>query len=389
MFAVSLLVALVAADGPITLESVLAHVRSGPAELRAEVDLAQARRAVAEAALRLREAPIVGVEAGPRWDERSTTVDLSLGVELALLRRGDQRDELERALAASERALRRAALAATRRIVHDAYIDAWAAAERVRLRGRDRDLVERWLDLARRRVEAGAEAAFEADIVKAQLEDSRRALAQARADAVGSWHRLEAWAALTASPNALTEPPRFLAYPRPAAAPEDGAASEAIRARTRLLVSLAGLGAARDRSRFSVLSSVEREGEENAAHVGFALRWPRRGEHSAIAATVVAEVAALEREAELEMADLRVRWLEASTLLEELGDPATIGESAAGLETALVALDVRLAEGKDRPVEALAARREILSLLEDALERRVAAHHAAAELIELTTEVMP
>ncbi len=385
MLALSLLAVLATADPAITLDTVLAQRRAGPAELRAEAELAEARRAVVEAASRQREAPVVAFEAGPRRTAGSTAADVAVDLELALLRRGGERSELVDALSAAEGAVRSAARAATVRTVRDAYVEAWAAGERVLLRERDAAIVERWLALARRRVEAGADPPFEAEIVAAQLQGARLALAQARAEALGSWGALRAWATLPEAPAALAEP-STPASPSPA--PVDAgttAAVAAVRARARLAASLLRLGSARDRSRWRLSSSLAREGDEDVAHLGFALRLPRHGEEQAILGATDAEVRAVDREADLETTAIAARAAAAAALLRELA----AAPQAPDLEAIIAALDARLAEGKDRPVEALPLRREVLIQLEEALDRRVAAHRAAAALAELTTEVTP
>jgi hypothetical protein len=385
MLALSLLAVLATADPTITLEGVLAQRRAGPAELRAEAELGEARRAVAEVAARQREAPVVAFEAGPRRTAGSTAADVAVDLELALLRRGGERGELVDALATAEGAVRSAARATTVRTVRDAYVDAWAAAERVRLRERDAALVERWLALARRRVEAGADPPFEAEIVAAQLQGARLALAQARTAALGSWEALRAWATLPEALAALAEPstPASLG---PAALDAGAMAGVvAVRARARLAAGLLRLGAARGLSRWSLSSSLAREGDEDVAHLGFSLRWPRQGEEQAIRSATEAEVRAVEREAEVETTAIAARAAAARALLREL-DSAPGGPD---LEAILAALEARLAEGKDRPVEALPLRREVLVQLEEALDRRIALHRAAAVLAELTTEVAP
>jgi hypothetical protein len=384
MLALSLVAAFTAAEASITLDSVLAQRRAGPAELRAETELAAARRAAVEASARQRESAVLGLEGGPRQLNGSTEADLAVDLEIALLRRGEERQELGEALAAAESAVRSAARAATNRLVFETYVDAWAAAERVELRQRDATLVARWLALARRRVEAGADPPFEAEIVASQLQGAQLALAQARAEALATWQALSAWAPLPGSAGTLAEPVAP-ALPSVAIEPGLGAAIAAVRARARLEATLLRLGAARDRSRWSLLSSVGREGDEEVTHVGFALRLPRPGEREAIVTATETAVRAIEREAEIETAMLAGRATAAAALLRELAGPP----EAPDFDAILAALEARLAEGKDRPIAALALRREILTQLEEALARRVAAHRAGAELTELTTEVTP
>jgi hypothetical protein len=385
MLGLSLLAVLATAEPTITLDRVIAQRRAGPAELRAEVELGDAHRAVHEAASRQREAPVLGLEVGPRRSADLTDADVAVDLEVALLRRGGERQQLLDALSAAASAVRAAARAATSRVVRDAYVDAWAAAERVRLRERDAALVERWLALARQRVEAGADPPFEAEIVAAQLQGARLGLAQARAEALGSWEALRAWAPLPEAPATLAEPPApASSSPAPVVA-KATAGFAAVHARAQLEASLLRLGAARDRSRWSLSSSLGREGDEDVAHVGLALRLPRAGEEQAIAVAIDAEVRAVEREAEVETSGLAARAAAAAALLQELAAPS----QGPDFEAILRALEARLAEGKDRPIEALPLRREILIQLEAALDRRIAVYRAAAVLAELTTEVTP
>src|SRR5687767_13873736 len=89
-------------ESAVTLEAILAQRVRGPAELRAEAEIAAARRTLAEVGARQREAPTLAVEAGPRRSDGSVDADLAVDFEVALLRRGDERQALVAALAAAE-----------------------------------------------------------------------------------------------------------------------------------------------------------------------------------------------------------------------------------------------------------------------------------------------
>lgn len=379
---------LAAASPPPVLSGAEIAARARPAaeQLEAEAFLAEVEQAIATTGGRLADGITVGLSAGPRRAPEGDSTDLALELEAPLLAESAARRSLEAGLDAAAPILRGAARALAEQQVSSAYADAWLAAERVEVRLADVATLERWLDIARRRVEAGAEPAFEAALVEADLAEASAALATARAERQLAWGDLAALAEVPAEPVPLAVPcgaPHDLPSDFASERYERGVLRQAVASRSTLRESLLRLESSRERSRFSLLSSVAREGEEDVARLGVAYRLPRPQENAAIASSLEAAVSAVRREAEIEAATLRARFAAAVELLTALAAE----EPSGGIDAALGAVELRLTEGKDRPSQALAIRRQLLAAREAALERRAATERARAELTALTMEI--
>jgi hypothetical protein len=152
-------------------------------------------------------------------------------------------------------------------------------------------------------------------------------------------------------------------------------------------VALVRLGTAREVSRWSLRSSVAREGDEDVARVGVAWRVPRgRGETEAIDRDTETRIAAIERAAALEIAALAARWDEARTLLDATATAADGAASPSGdvSAAALAALEARWTEGKSRGAEILPLLHQILTAREAAIARAAERARAAITLASLT-----
>jgi len=392
----------------LTFDQVAAAALPAPAELRAAAELATAESLLASTRGRLREAPTLGVAAGRRRADGESTTDLGADLELPLLSGRDDRDALAALAAEARRVLPAAARAEALLDLRLAYTDAWTAARREELRRQDLETVERWRGVAETRARAGAEAPYEAALVTLEAEQARFSWIEARSERAAAWGALRALAELPAEPAALADPP--WSAPRDEAAATPGAAGtkaegagprsgaehspdsvlrRAAAARAALDAGEAALEAAAGRSRWTLRSGLEREGEERAAHLGLGLRLPRPAETAAARTAVVAQAAAGRREAEVAASLLAARFAAARALSEGLAREPSGPELERTFAVPLVAVERRLAEGAIRATEALLVRRQLLAAREAALERRAARARAAAELIALTAEVTP
>ena len=372
---------------PLALEQALAAARPGPAELAAQAELARTRHLAAATAGRLADGWSLAFSGGPRRAEDDSGTDLAAEIEVPLLAGGDARAELLRHLARVEELLPRAAQAETREALAASYAEAWAAQEIETLRAEALGAADAWLAQARSRVDAGAEAPFEADLVVLERQRAATALRAARAA------RLVAWGALAAAAT-LPEEPVPLAAPPVSAPPDAGSARRqlpsalalhAVDARAALARSALDLQRTRDESRWSLRSTLGREGEEEVAHVGVAYRMPRANERELAQRAVEAERDAVTRDAELARAGLFSR-LE-SALVEAGGEPADLAVDS--ITRTRGALTARLLEGKSRPSEVLPLRLQLLAAEEAAIERRATLARATATLERLLTEVQP
>ncbi|MDX1998358.1 MAG: hypothetical protein SF066_11615, partial [Thermoanaerobaculia bacterium] len=289
------------------------------------------------------------------------------------------------ALGAARRDLPAAAELATRLALELAYVDAWEAAAALDLAGREVAAVAAWLETTAARVAAGAEAPYETTLVAAELQASHLALGAARERHRVTWAELRALADVAGEPQALSEPmePADLG----ALGVEASLFARALRAGVALERSLAALAAARAGSRWSVLGSLGREGEEEVARVGLGFRVPIPGQAQARQEALAAEIAAAERSTELELARLAARW--AGARERRAAVEASLLHAPAEVEGALAALDARVAAGKDRPSQVLPLRRQLMGALSTALAARAARLRAGFEVAALTREVSP
>jgi len=407
--AVILAAAAAVAAPALSFDDVAASARPGAAELRAAAELSAVESLLAATRGRLREAPTLGLAAGPRRADGDETIDYGAELELAPLAGRDDRDALAALAAEARRVLPAAALAESLLDLRLAYADAWAAERREALRREDFETVERWRAVAEARARAGADPPYEADLVTLEAGQARFAWIVARSERTAAWGALRALAELPAEPAPLADPP-WAASPDEAASPpagdrrpgDEGAAPglgaepplgsalrRAAAVRAALGAGAAALDAAVERSRWTLRSGLEREGEERAARLGVGLRIPRPGETAAARAAVAAEAAAGRREAEVAAGRLAARFAAARALWDGLAAAPAEPALEPALAAPLVAVERRLAEGASRATEALAVRRQILAAREAALERRAARARAAAELLALTTEVTP
>ncbi len=382
------------------LDELLARATASAEEVAVSSELAAARRELGSTSARLAGGPTLGVETGPRRTNGSTDADLAINLDLPLLGRVSGREE---ALSALERASARFPAAArleTRGKIAAAFVAAWAAEREALLRDKDVATVERWLQIARRRLEQGAEAAFEVDLIAFDREQARAERAEALVGRAAAWGQLAVWVdpplgllPELGSGQPIPEPPL------PDVPPEEDLDARfessplglALGARRDLSAALARFDRARSQARWALRSSVAREAEESVAHFGLAYRFPLGSERLAADQALAASIAAAEREAEQRLAELRSRFGAARARFSALSAFAVPSADSIdpSPERTLAAIELRLTEGKARPAEALLMRRAVIAAELARIQRRAALLAASWELAVLTAEVLP
>jgi len=377
-----------AAPPPLDLPSVRARALEDPGVARLKADLAERRRQLAATGGLLREGPLLGVEAGPRRvDEGATQGDLALEAEVPLRLRGGVCAEAAARVDEAGPVLVAAALAEADGRLVSAYADAWLAASRVEALSGQLSLLEEWREVARRRVEAGADAPFQLSLVEGDLLRARADLDRARREAAEAWGALRALAGLPASPGPLASPPTP-AWPEPGEARarfEKGLALAAIEARFTLDRAFAALEAADRGERWGLRASVAKEGADGVARAGLSYRFPLPGERSAGDEASRTREAGLRRDTDSGRSLLETRFEGTLERVRAFGPAA----DAKVFEDALAAVGLRVAEGKDRPSDAVLVRRQLVDARLAALERARDAVVLSAELETLTKGTKP
>jgi len=387
-------------EAPPRLEELLARAKPSAEDLAVSSDLAAARRELGATSARFASGPTLGVETGPRRTNDSTDADVAIDFDLPLLGKANGREEAFGALEQASARLPVAARLETRGRIAAAFVAAWASEREALLRGEDVVTVERWLQIARRRLEQGAEAAFEVDLVAFDLEQARAARGEALAARAAAWGQLAVWVEPPLAPLPDVEPGEGIAEPSPPDLPPDvdlGTRFEssplglALAARRDLAVALARFDQARSQSRWALRSSLAREAEESVARFGLAYRFPLAAERPAADQALAASIAAAERQADQSLAELRSRFVSARSrvlALSPVETPAPVSAEPSP-ERTLAAIDLRLTEGKARPSEALLLRRAVIAAELARIQRRAALLAASWELATLTAEVLP
>ncbi|MBI4913886.1 MAG: TolC family protein [Acidobacteria bacterium] len=363
-------------------ESILARARTDPHALRAEAERATRSRSLANTGGLLREGPTFIAEAGSRTGPTPRSTDRSAQMEFPLLLAPGLRHEAGLRFQKSSNLMAGVAQAEARHRLRQAYLDAWLAQRELQLRRSQVDLTRSWLEVARARSANGSDPAFQPELVRGDLFRLEGELAEGARRASESWGALRTLAEIPETPAPLADPgaPRFPDPQGLAQAFECGLLNRALQ--EQLASDRAGLDLqhALRASRWSLRGSYASEGEERIARVGVSVRLPRPGESAALGLEARVHRSALEREAETARMLVRVRFQSALERLPLHLDIAP-GADFAG---ALRAVDLRLREGKDRPSESLALRRQLLEAENSRLRRHHDAHTLLNE-IELLT----
>jgi hypothetical protein len=377
-----------AVSAPLDLGSVKAAAFEDAGVARLRADLAERRRQLAAAGSFAREGPLVGVEAGPRRLENDgTKADLSVEADVPIRLRGGARAAAAVRLDEAAPVLLAAADAEAARRLAEAYADAWLAASRVEALAGQRTLLEGWRDAARKRVEAGADAPFQAALVEADLLRSRGELDRARREAAEAWGALRALADLPEAPQELASPaiPAWPGANEAKARFEAGVARASVDARLALDLAFGSLESSDRLERWSLLGSVAKEGADSVARAGLAYRFPLPGERTAGDEASKFFQRTRRREADAERRLLEARLAGALERAREFG---ALPDGRA-FEEALAAVNLRVLEGKDSPSDAVLSRRQLLDGRLGALERLRDASLLSAELDALTKGMTP
>lgn len=376
------------AQAPLTFQVIQSKARPAPEQWQAEALLAAHRLQSQEGQAFLREGPTLALLAGPRRTPGSSTgTDKSFEVDLPLFLSPGRRSALQSGLGKAHplivEAARREGLFRLKR----AYLDAWMASRIVLLREADLGTVDRWLEAARLRVEAGADPAFQVSLVEGELLKAHQELDEAKAQESHSWSALAALADLPAAPVPLADP-----GPVPLHATvelerrsQEGPIRKALLAQADLETQSLRLKEALALSRWSVRGNFAQEGDDKVTRLGVAMRVPRPGESASIRRNTEAQVQAIQGEARLALADLDARTAGAIQRVKRSFPTPVIPDFAGALE----AIGLRLREGRERPSEALPIRRQLLESQMASLRHIHSQHLLAAELQTLLSEVNP
>jgi cobalt-zinc-cadmium efflux system outer membrane protein len=377
-----------AAQPPLAYAQIRSLARPAQDQARAELRLAQGRLRLQETRGALREAPTLYVTAGPRRTPGAAAgTDRSVELDAPLFLAPGARSALETALGSANPLLCEAARREDDLRLRTAYLDAWFAARALSLREADLATVERWLQAARARFEAGADPAFQVTLVEGERLKALQELDAAGARQARAWGALAALAEVPAAPVPLADP-----APTPPLSPEDLprrlAASplrQALLAQAALEERTLRLQEAVALSRWSLRGGFSREGQDSIARLGIAVRLPRPGEAGAIRRETGARMDSLRLETAQALADLEARVLSATARLQRAGPEAPGPDFPRAIE----AVGLRLLEGRERPSEALPIRRQLLEAGLASLERAHARQTLVAELQALLPEVTP
>lgn len=376
----------VAAQSPLNFQDIQARARSAPEQWRTDALLAERQLQIQETHGFLREGPTVSFLAGPRRIPGAPgTTDKGVDLDLPLFLSDTARADLESSLGHAHPLLKEAALREGRFRLRAAYLDAWLAARILALREADYATVERWLQSARARFEAGSDPAFQVSLVEGELLKVRQDLDEAWTQEARSWGGLFAVADVPMGPLPLADPGPVPVIPLVDLERrlEEGPLRQALFAQTKLEEQSLRLKEAQALSRWSLRGSYAAEGDERVTRFGLAVRLPRPGERNSIRSNTEAQIRANAGSARQALAELDARALAVVSRLKLAPPNPTTSDFSKAIE----AVGLRLQEGRERPSEALPIRRQLLESQMASLRRQHAQHLLAAELQALLPEV--
>ena len=388
-FLILVLPCLLAAQAPaLSFPDILAHARTSPTQYRTEALLAERHRALAVTQGLLREGPSLAYSAGPRTNPlAASTTDQTVDLDLPLFLSVGTRRRLEDALGQADPLLREAARIEARFQLRQAYLDAWQAERLLQLREADIATVQTWLQAAKDRLEAGADAGFQVSLVEGELLRTQADLDEARQRRLSTWAGLRSHSDISAAPVPLADPGEAIQPTADLLPPKYEASTlrRALQGRLELEQQALHHQEALATSRWSLRGTYSREGEDRIGKVGLAYRFARPGEGQAIRRETEASIQATRRDLEIALNELDARFQSALARLKGTTPPLPF----AGFESALRAVSLRLGEGKERPSEALPIRRQLLEAQAASYRRLQAAHLLSAELQALTDGMNP
>lgn len=374
---------------PLSYEEIVRRERPAVEVLERRVELARLTREVASTGGWLREPVSLSGEVGARRVENGANKgDAGLSVELPLLSDRGLRTALARRLEDRSDSILAGERVEARLRLRLSYLDAWLGQEIRALRLEQVAALEGVLERVNRRAEAGAVAEFETAIVEGELLRTRAEADEALAIHGTAWAALRTLADLPASPVPLAAP--GAADVEGAIRGLEGVERSALRRasddRRALAEAIADFEGALRRSRWAVGGGVAVEGDERAATVTAAYRFPFRAETGALERERTASVDAARRTAEARADALATRLrsaAERAAAFGEVSDPTRF-------DSALRAVLLRIESGKDLPTDGLLLRRRLLEAKDAAFARVRDAHAVVAEIEALTArEVEP
>ena len=376
------------AQTPLTFQDIQGKARPAPEQWRTESLLAERRLQSTESKGFLREGPTVALLAGPRRTPGAgSSTDKGFEVDLPLFLSPKTRAALESSLGKAHPLMVEAARREGQFRLKNAYLDAWLASRTVVLREADLHTVDRWLEAAKTRLEAGADPAFQVSLVEGERLKVQQDLDDARVQEFRTWGSLVALADLSVAPAPLADPGPVSAVPTVDLDRrlQEGPLRKALLAQTDLEAQSLRLKEAQSLSRWSLRGSYASEGEEKVTRFGLALRLPRPGQADAIRRTTEVQLRAVQGEARLALAELDARAEAAYNRIKKVSATTAVPDFSRSLE----AVSLRLQEGRERPSEALPIRRQLLESQMASLRQIRAQHLLVAELQALLPEVNP
>lgn len=371
---------------PIPYAELAARLRPGPEILRTEALLAERARDTNAIRGFLREGPTLSLSAGPRTSpQQATTTDQAVELDLPLFLSPRLRKDLLNSYDQASPLLRAAARIEARFHLRLAYLDAWAEDRIARWRDLDLDTLRDWLRVAGKRVETGADPAFQLSLVEGEWLRAQQDRDEAHRFAREAWARLRLLTEVPVAPMPLEEPGA------PVLPPPQGLAERftgsvlprALGARRSLEQDTLRVQEAIAQSRWSLRGTTSREGEEHVTRLGLAYRLPRPGETASLRQVRETQIRVMEQDLASQSMNLEARLRAALDRLEAARQ--TDLPQPVGLDRALKAVELRLVEGKERPSEALPIRRQLLEAHIAQVKRLRSLHALVAELEALTT----
>lgn len=375
-----------AAQAPLTFQDIQSKARPAPEQWRADALLAERRLQYQESKGFLREGPTVAMLAGPRRTPgASSSTDKGFEVDLPLFLSPKSRAALESSLGKAHPLVTEAARREGLFRLKISYLDAWLASRLAALREADLGTVDRWLQAAKARLEAGADPAFQVSLVEGELLKVQQELDEARVQESRTWGKLVALADLPVAPMPLADPATTPILPTVDLDRrlQEGPLRKALLAQADLETQSLRLKEAQALSRWSVRGNYAQEGEDKVTRLGVAIRLPRPGESAAIRRNTEVQLRAVEGEARMALAELDARAEAAYYRIKKSPQTTVIPDFARSLE----AISLRLQEGRERPSEALPIRRQLLESQMASLRRIHSQNLLVAELQTLLPEV--
>ena len=191
----------------LTFDDIVQRAASDSALLTRAADLARFQGQVASTGRFSREGPTLEAELGPRrMADGARRLEATARIDVQILSGGRARVEAGSRLRNTSPDILAADAVESRLRLRTAYLDAWLWQERLEVIDRQVESNEQLLASVQKRVEGGAEAPYEADLVEGEMLRSRSESDGARAALGEAWSALRALADLPPEPQTLASP---------------------------------------------------------------------------------------------------------------------------------------------------------------------------------------